>query len=137
MLSTFESVLLDRHLGRCADCRAFAVDAGQQTRLLRAAPLEQPTRTVVLPERPARRGVGAFVALAGTAAVAAIVSISPGTGGPAGTPGAVATARASVPSLAVFSATPTTSSRIDVPRLRVQAASFADGPVHGLFRLPA
>ena len=52
MLSTFESALLDRHLRGCPDCSSFAVDAQEQTRLLRSALLEQPTRPVLV--RPSR-----------------------------------------------------------------------------------
>ena len=50
MLSTFESALLDRHLRGCPDCSSFAIDAQEQTRLLRGALLEQPTRPVVVSE---------------------------------------------------------------------------------------
>ena len=45
MLSAFESALLDRHLRGCPSCRSFAIDAEEQTRLLRSALLEQPTRS--------------------------------------------------------------------------------------------
>ena len=54
MLSAFESALLDRHLRGCAACRSFAVNADEQTRLLRNAVLEQPGRSVTIPAEPAR-----------------------------------------------------------------------------------
>ena len=81
VLSLFESALLDRHLRRCADCRAFAAGAAAQTQLLRTAELEQPLRPVALPagrRRPVRRvAAGALTAVASVAAAAAM-TLSPG-----------------------------------------------------------
>jgi predicted anti-sigma-YlaC factor YlaD len=42
-LSEFELVLLEAHLRRCADCRAFGQSITGLTKTLRAGPLEQPT----------------------------------------------------------------------------------------------
>ncbi|HEY6962839.1 MAG TPA: zf-HC2 domain-containing protein [Gaiellaceae bacterium] len=139
MLSSFEAALLERHLRRCAPCRAFAASAEMQTQLLRGAELEQPLHPVVVPSRrrpAARRGVAGSLAAVAAAGVAALVALSPtGPAGQAGGRGATA-ARGAAPELAVFSAQPTPSTRVDVPRIRAVPANFADGPVHGLFRIP-
>src|SRR3954468_15883327 len=140
MLSTFEGALLDRHLRRCADCRSFAAAATSQTRLLRDAPLEQPLRPVELPVRtasPFRRGsVGALSAVV-AAAAAALVVLSPATdkqgGAQLGATAARATGRTV---LVVYPAKLQANTRVDMPRLRVQPASIADGPVHGYFSIP-
>jgi predicted anti-sigma-YlaC factor YlaD len=50
-LSEVEGARLDAHLGLCAACRAYAVEARRTTRLLRAAPLEDLDFPIVLPSR--------------------------------------------------------------------------------------
>jgi anti-sigma factor RsiW len=137
-LSTFETALLDRHLRRCPACRAFAAAATIQTQLLRSAPLEEPLRGVTLPERssrPVRRGAaGALGALVAAAAAAAVL-FSPSSPTPSATSAA---ARASnAPQLFVFAARPNPTANVDVPRLRYEPASIADGPTHGIYSLPA
>jgi hypothetical protein len=139
MLSVFESALLERHLRGCASCRAFAVGAEAQAALLRAAPLELLETQVVLPV-PARRigrgAVGTLVATLGAAA-AAVVLVFPSTG-PTTKGHAVVSAARGAPVMMVFAASPSaTSTSVEVPRLRMQPASIADGPVHGLFNAPA
>ena len=138
MLSLFESALLDRHLRRCADCRAFAAGAAAQTQLLRAAELEQPLRPVALPagrRRPARRvAAGALTAVASVAAAAA-VTLSPN--GNSGQPSsASASVETGAPVMVVVAANPSLGVHETVPRLTMQPASVADGPVHGYFNTP-
>jgi putative zinc finger protein len=73
-LSEFEEVLLEAHLARCADCRAFAVSIGDVTHALRAASLEQPTFAF---EPPARTRGRTFALRAVSAAAAvAVVGVS-------------------------------------------------------------
>ena len=50
-LSGFEQALLDAHLGRCADCRAFATDLGDATGLLRSSVPERPSTPISIPGR--------------------------------------------------------------------------------------
>jgi hypothetical protein len=132
MLSAFESALLDRHLRGCADCRAFAAGAEAQTSLLRAAVLERPTRPVTIPAASARsvpRGVAGALSACLVAAAAAAVLVWPGahSGQPA------LTAAKGAPVLVTFPAEPSVNANVEVPRLRMQPASIADGPVHGYF----
>jgi anti-sigma factor RsiW len=70
-LSELESAALGQHLDACARCAAVVVDAEAFTRLLRAAPLERPSRRFELPKRPARP-------LARVAAVAAVLALAVG-----------------------------------------------------------
>jgi predicted anti-sigma-YlaC factor YlaD len=141
MLSTFEAALLERHLRRCASCRAFAASAETQAQLLRGAALEQLSRPVLIPTRgrPAVARRGSLLGVAGgiaAAAAAAIFVLGPGTSGNrTGTPTRSAV-RGGSTMLAVFSAQPTASKSIDIPRLRVEPATAADGPVHGLYGVP-
>lgn len=138
MLSTFEVALLARHLRGCPSCRAFAAAATEQTRLLRDAALDQPRQRVVItaePRRVRRSVAGAVGAAALAAAVAALMVVLPGIRHDR----ASQTARVSVataPMLVVFAARPDVTSNIEVPRLRVEPASAADGPVHGAFSVP-
>jgi len=135
MLSVFESALLDRHLRRCSECRSFADAATAHTELLRSAVPEEPARRVVLPSRHTaahrRSAVGAAL-VAVVAAAAAIVTLVPGAhrSSRAETVGARAS---SSPALVVFPANPTPDTKVEVPRLKVQPASIADGPTRGAF----
>ena len=52
-LSQLESRMLDSHLVRCAECRAFEIGAAAVTEQLRSAPLEPLAEPVVI-RRPAR-----------------------------------------------------------------------------------
>jgi predicted anti-sigma-YlaC factor YlaD len=85
-LSEVESAWLEGHLGRCASCRAYAVDAGQMTRVLRDAPLEELDFAITLPSRRLAFARKLQVAAA-AAAIAATVGLSAvvGTVGPGGT----------------------------------------------------
>jgi len=47
-LSQLERRMLEAHLARCADCARFAEGVGEVTRLLRSAPLETPSRPVIV-----------------------------------------------------------------------------------------
>jgi len=136
MLSFFESALLDRHLRRCADCRSFAAAVSAHTHLLRSAELEEPGRRVELPGRRVSRrrsAVGATL-VAGIAAAAAFFAIGPSTQ-QSGTP---ESARVNSPVFVVVPAQPTPDSNVEVPRLTVQPASIADGPIRGAyFNLPS
>lgn len=71
-LSTHEALLLERHLGGCGACAAFASDVREHTRLLRAAPLE-PAPQFWFVRRPAARRVAAQVAAVTAAAAAAVL----------------------------------------------------------------
>jgi hypothetical protein len=73
-LSDFESVLLDAHLARCSDCRAFAGGVTAMTAALREAPLEEPSVGFQVPRRNAGRLLGLRAVSA--AAVAAAVGLS-------------------------------------------------------------
>jgi predicted anti-sigma-YlaC factor YlaD len=136
MLSSFETVLLDRHLRGCESCRAFAASAELQTRLLRSATLERPSTSVALPRQAARarRGLAGMLTAAALAGAAALVVVSPVTLDRSSATQRTA-ARAPATVVALVSAVPTPAAGVDVPRLRVQPA-LTDGPVHGLFSLP-
>jgi predicted anti-sigma-YlaC factor YlaD len=80
-LSLFESALLERHLRNCPSCRAFAADVVDETRLLRAAPLELPEHRLELAlpvRRQPIRAVAVTLAGAVAAAAAALVLVAPG-----------------------------------------------------------
>jgi hypothetical protein len=139
MLSAFESALLDRHLRGCPECRSFSVSAEEQTSLLRSAPLEQPVRPVLIPSEPeratSRRAAGVLSACL-VAAAAAAVLLWPGARS-SQTGEGLRSAGRGAPVMVVFAAKPSmASSSVEVPRLRMQPASIADGPVHGYFSAP-
>lgn len=138
MLSLFESALLDRHLRKCADCCAFAAGAAAQTQLLRSAELEQPLRPVVIPaarRRPVRRvAAGALTAVASVAAAAAVTLSPNGNSGQASS--ASAAVETGAPVMVVVAANASLGVHETVPRLTMQPASVADGPVHGYFNTP-
>jgi predicted anti-sigma-YlaC factor YlaD len=143
MLSTFESALLDRHLTGCPSCRAFSASASAQTRLVRAAALEEPSRPVEIeipwsPARTARRNAGGILAGAMAAAAAAVTVLGLGQHSGSLQPSPSASA-AGGPALVVVAAAPNPSMKqsVEVPRLRVRPASIADGPVRGMFSQPA
>jgi anti-sigma factor RsiW len=74
-LSTLEEQLLERHLGTCEACRAFDEGVRSATGLLRAAPLEVPSRRFRPPARPVRFPVvrrGTVVVAAAALAVGAL-----------------------------------------------------------------
>ena len=73
-LSDFEEVLLEAHLARCAECRAFAATISGLTYSLRAAELRQPTFAFD-PPRSARGRTFALRAVS-AAAVVAVVGVS-------------------------------------------------------------
>ena len=73
-LSDFEEVLLEAHLARCAECRAFAATISGLTYSLRAAELRQPTFAID-PPRSARGRTFALRAVS-AAAVIAVVGVS-------------------------------------------------------------
>jgi predicted anti-sigma-YlaC factor YlaD len=139
VLSTFETALLDRHLRRCASCSAFAAAAEEQTQLLRAAALEEPSRRVVVPgrRRPAvRRGLTGALTAGAAAALAAVAVLTPGGTSTRAAAPHVTAARGVSANLTVVAAHPSPSSAVDVPRLEVEPASLADGPVHGVYHVP-
>jgi predicted anti-sigma-YlaC factor YlaD len=138
-VSLFESALLDRHLRRCADCREFAADAAGLTQLLRAAELEQPLRPVVVPagrRRGVRRVAAGALTAAASIAAAAAMTLSSGNEVTKGVASATPQFETGAPVPVVVAAHPTPSDRDTVPRLTMQPASVADGPVHGLFNTP-
>jgi predicted anti-sigma-YlaC factor YlaD len=73
-LSDFEEVLLEAHLARCAECRAFATGTAGLTHALRATPLERPAFTFEAPRRTRGRTVALRAVSAGAAV--AVVGIS-------------------------------------------------------------
>jgi predicted anti-sigma-YlaC factor YlaD len=77
-LSEFEFVLLQAHLSRCEDCRAFEQGVTGFTNALRAGPVETPSISFQPPHRRTRLDVVVGGALrAGSAAAAiAVVAIS-------------------------------------------------------------
>lgn len=101
VLSEFESAMLEQHVGRCADCKAFKVDATAQAALLRTASLERVTVPVELPARPqplrhALAGLGTLAASVAAAAISLHVmtgshgSTSAAHAGPVARPAALA-----------------------------------------------
>jgi anti-sigma factor RsiW len=74
-LSDFERIVLETHVARCPDCRAFRVDVRGISRQLRHAPLEPLPRPVVLPRRTRFEGR----MLPYVAAAAAAVAVALGT----------------------------------------------------------
>jgi len=68
--SQLEDARVDAHLATCASCRAFSAEIGAATRIMRAAPLEEPSvpLSIPLPRRIVRR---AFQAAAAAAVVLA------------------------------------------------------------------
>lgn len=71
-LSPHEELLLERHLGRCGACEAFASNVREYTQLLRTTPLE-PAPPVWFVRRPAARRAAARVAAVTAAAAAAVL----------------------------------------------------------------
>jgi predicted anti-sigma-YlaC factor YlaD len=71
-LSELEAALLEAHLGRCAECRAFAASLDGVVTALRAATLERPAPIEIRAPRDRRRVVPAMIAVA-LVAVAAVV----------------------------------------------------------------
>ncbi len=71
-LSQLEHRMVAAHLGRCADCRTFEASIVSFTTALRAAPLEQLSRPVVV--RRSRRVslVGAHIGVAATLVIALV-----------------------------------------------------------------
>lgn len=138
-LSTFEAVLLDRHLRRCGDCRAFADAVSAQTALLRDAELEEPSRHVVVPhsrKRPLRRAAGGVLSAAAAMAAAAVFTVTPGGESTHTSATGAGKVQTGAPVLMVVPAHPSPGMKEPVPRLTMQPASIADGPVHGLFSTP-
>jgi predicted anti-sigma-YlaC factor YlaD len=84
-LSAHETLLLERHLGRCGACAAFAADVCAYTGLLRSTPLEPAPQVWLWRRRPAARRLtarAAAVAAAAAAAVLVAVSTGPLVGSP-------------------------------------------------------
>ena len=138
MLSSFEVALLDRHLRGCPSCRAFSAGATEQTRLLRSATLERPSQSVVIPARPnyLRRGAAVVVSAASVAAAAALIVVNSGAQRGGNREATRIAAGPVAPVLVAYAGQPTPDPTIEVPRLRLEPASIADGPVHGDFSVP-
>jgi anti-sigma factor RsiW len=82
-LSPIEQAALDRHLDRCASCRAKELDLAGITRLVRAAPLVayEPRRLPAARSRGWRSAAGsAGLALSAAAGLAAIILSGPFAG---------------------------------------------------------
>jgi predicted anti-sigma-YlaC factor YlaD len=75
-LSELEGALLDSHLARCADCRAFAADTAWIVDALRAAPVERvDARVTVVAPRSTRR-----IHIAAVAATCVLVLLAAAAG---------------------------------------------------------
>jgi hypothetical protein len=74
-LSQLDRVRLTAHTGRCAGCREFRRDVAAATTALRSAPLELPSRQVLLPHRRRLRLRAVQVS-----AAAAVLLVSAGIG---------------------------------------------------------
>jgi predicted anti-sigma-YlaC factor YlaD len=81
-LSTFEQRLLDAHVARCAECRAFALSVAAVTGALRDAPLVPLSHPVSIRglHRPRRFAPRRAVYSAGAAAAAAVMALAVGLG---------------------------------------------------------
>lgn len=77
-LSVLERRMLDGHLERCVDCRAFAAETAAFTHTLRAAEVEVPRQAVRVGSRRRRRV--ASLRIAQGAAAAAVVLVAGGLG---------------------------------------------------------
>jgi predicted anti-sigma-YlaC factor YlaD len=77
-LSEFERIVLEAHVARCGDCRAFRVDVRGISRELRHAPLEPLPRPIVLPRRTRVAGRTLQYVAAAAAAVAVAIGTSLG-----------------------------------------------------------
>jgi hypothetical protein len=133
MLSFFESALLDRHLRRCPDCQSFAAAMTAHTQLLRSAELEEPGRRIEFSGRrrtSRRRSTAGAALVALAAAAAAVFAVSPGARH-TGRPESVSSVNR--PVFVVVPGKPRLNSKIDLPRLTVQPASIADGPIRGAY----
>jgi predicted anti-sigma-YlaC factor YlaD len=75
-LSAHETLLLERHLGRCSACAAFAFDLREYTELLRATPLEPAPQVWVLRRPAATRFAARVAAVTAAAAAAVLVAVS-------------------------------------------------------------
>jgi predicted anti-sigma-YlaC factor YlaD len=75
-LSEFEHVLLNAHLTRCDDCRAFKQGIAGLTKALRAVPVETPAISFQPPRRRARLDVVLAGSLRAGSAAAAIAVVA-------------------------------------------------------------
>jgi predicted anti-sigma-YlaC factor YlaD len=75
-LSSHEALLLERHLGRCSACAAFAADVSAYTELLRATRLEPAPPFVLLRRPAATRFAARAAAVTAAAAAAVLVAVS-------------------------------------------------------------
>ena len=71
-LSQLEQRMVTAHLGRCADCRAFEESIVSFTTALRAAPLEQLSRPVVVRRSRRISLLGAHAGIAATLVIALV-----------------------------------------------------------------
>jgi predicted anti-sigma-YlaC factor YlaD len=137
MLSGFEHALLERHLGSCGPCRAFAYDVRSQTAQLRAAPLEAaPVLADCAPRRArtVRRRAAGFAGAVAVACMAALVSLAPVDNQ---RDAAVAHTSPNSALLAVVAEAPTANATFEVGRLRLVSPTSADGAVRGFYGVPA
>ena len=65
-LSQLEDAHLDAHLAKCASCQTFGAEIGATARMIRTAPLEEPSFQIVIPgrNRIARRSLQVAAAAA-------------------------------------------------------------------------
>lgn len=109
------------------------------TQLLRSAELEQPLEPVAVPagrRRHVRRAAMGALTAAASVAAAAAVTLSPAGHGNKGAVSASPPVETGAPVMVVVAANPSLGVHETVPRITLQPASVADGPVHGLFNTP-
>jgi Putative zinc-finger len=76
-LSSFEQALLEAHVSRCPDCRAFRIGVAGATALVQATPLDRPSEPIRIPSgRRSRFVVQRVLAPAAVAAVVAVAAIT-------------------------------------------------------------
>jgi predicted anti-sigma-YlaC factor YlaD len=133
LLSTFERALLARHLARCPSCQIFARAITGQTALVRNAELD-PLCAPVVVRPPAgvrlRRRAAGVAGAAAVAAIAALMMLMPTSTRQEANVG-------TAPLFKVVPEEPWAEATVELPRLRVVSPASADGPVHGLYGVPA
>jgi len=81
-LSELESAFLDAHLGRCVDCRSFALSAQTVAAALRSVHLERPAPFALAPARARTRSAVRALQFAAVAAVIVAAGLAASASGP-------------------------------------------------------
>jgi hypothetical protein len=133
--SVIERRLADRHVARCADCRAFAETVAGTVELVRAAPSLVPGRPLsgTRPSRRAGRAVAVRVG-AVAAALAAAAGLGAAVAGRSPQP-AISAAPARGPELVLASIDVDRRQQLNMAQPAVRAHGDRDGVAHRLSRL--